>query len=435
MADWIGETFTSETGWNHLETLVDIDNGNRMAGSEGERRAAEATRDALTEVGARNAHLDEFEIQGWERGESGVVVDGVEHDSIALPRSPSGEASGELLDLGYGLPEDFETHDIEGRVVMAASDVPDHHDRFIHRTEKYHRAVAGGAAAFVFRNHVPGQLPPTGSVSGADGPLGEVPAVGVSKEVGMRLSRRFDGKTATVRVEAETGDATSENVHAELGPESDTRLLVTSHVDAHDIAEGAGDNGAGTAMVVELARALAGREDELDCTIEFVAFGAEEVGLRGSEYMAENADRAGIKAILNLDGIVNGRTLSFLTHGFDELGAAAERVGERFDHPVKVVPKQGPHSDHWPFVRWGVPGYHVGSDTGPDRGWGHTEADTLDKLESRTFREQAVLLTDLTVDLASDDFAVAHEDPEAIAAALEAEDEAPGMKVTGDWPY
>ncbi|WP_160132652.1 M28 family peptidase [Halococcus salsus] len=451
MTDWIGETFTSRTGWDHLETLVDIENGNRMAGSEGERRAAEATRDALAEVGARNARLDEFGIQGWTRGESGVVVDGLEHDSIALPRSPSDEATGEFVDLGYGLPADFENRDIEGRVVMAASDVPDHHDRFIHRTEKYHRAVAGGAAAFVFRNHVPGQLPPTGSVSGADGPIGEIPAVGVSKEVGLRLGRRFageahasdrssgrsprDGEPATVRVEADVHDATSRNVHAELGPETETRLLVTSHVDAHDIAEGAGDNGAGTAMVVELARALAGREDELGCTVEFVAFGAEEVGLRGSEYMAENANSEAIKAILNLDGVVNGRTLSFVTHGFDELGAAAERVGERFDHPVEVVPKQGPHSDHWPFVRWGVPGYHVGSDTGPDRGWGHTEADTLDKLESRTFREQAVLLTALTVDLASDDFSVAHKESEEIAAALEAEDEAPGMKVTGDWPY
>jgi hypothetical protein len=60
MTEWIGKTFTSDAGWNHLETLVDI--GNRMAGSEGERRAAEATRDALADVGARDAHLEEFEI-------------------------------------------------------------------------------------------------------------------------------------------------------------------------------------------------------------------------------------------------------------------------------------------------------------------------------------------------------------------------------------
>jgi hypothetical protein len=56
MHDWIGETFTSDAGWSHLETLVDI--GNRMAGSDGERRAAEATRDALVDAGTRNTRLE-----------------------------------------------------------------------------------------------------------------------------------------------------------------------------------------------------------------------------------------------------------------------------------------------------------------------------------------------------------------------------------------
>ncbi|WP_435077988.1 M28 family peptidase [Halococcus sp. AFM35] len=433
MHDWIGETFTSDTGWNHLEALVDI--GNRMAGSEGERRAAEATRDALAEVGARDARLEEFEIQGWMRGESTIRTGDADNACIALPRSPSAEVTGEFVDLGYGLPADFEEHDIDGNVVLVASDVPDHHDRFVHRSEKYHRAVAGGAAAFVFRNHVPGQLPPTGSVGGTDGPIGEIPAVGVSKEVGMRLGRRYGGETVSVAVEADIHDATSRNVHAEVGPDSQKRLLVTSHVDAHDIAEGAMDNGAGTAMVVELARTLHSREDELDTTVEFVVFGAEEVGLCGSEYLAEETDLGTVKAVLNNDGVVAGRTLSLLTHDFDELETVAERVADRFDHPITTVPKQGPHSDHWPFVRWGVPSYHVTSDTGPDRGWGHTHADTLDKLDARTFREQAILLTELAVELADDGFAVSHKDPEDIAAALEAEGEAAGMQLTGEWPY
>ena len=66
MTDWIGETFTSDVGWDHLEALVDTDT--RMAGSDGERRAAEATRDALEGVGARDARLEEFDLQGWSRG-------------------------------------------------------------------------------------------------------------------------------------------------------------------------------------------------------------------------------------------------------------------------------------------------------------------------------------------------------------------------------
>jgi len=434
MTAWIGETFTSSTGWNHLERLVDV--GDRMAGSAGEREAAELTRDALASQGARNARLDEYDIQGWARGSSAVRAGDTTQDCIALPRSPSGSVSGELVDVGYGLPEDFEDADLDGKIAMVDSFVPSWYDRYIHRREKYYHAVAAGAVAFVYRNHVEGCLPPTGSVGNDETPIGDVPAVGVSSEVGTRLSRRFEGEPVTVEVEADIRDATSQNVHAELGPDTDEELLVTSHVDAHDIAEGAMDNGAGTAMVVELARTLAAREAELDTKVHFIAFGSEEVGLVGSGFDAEKRNLDGIKAVLNFDGVVGSRTLAFVTHGFDALADAAESVGDRFDHPVETTPEQGPHSDHFPYVKWGVPGYHVASaseDAG--RGWGHTYADTLDKLEVRTFREQAILLTELAVELASDGFAVAHASPEDIAAALEAEDQAEGMKITGDWPY
>jgi len=431
--EWIGETFTSDAGWDHLETLVDV--GNRMAGSDGEREAAEATREALVRAGARDARLDEFPITGWAREGSEVSTGGERYESIALPRSPADEATGELVDLGYGLPEDFET-DLSGDVVICASNVPDWYDRFLHRREKYYHAVEAGAAAFVFRNHVEGCLAPTGSVGSEDAPIGEIPAVGVSKEVGTRLARRHEGEAVTVETDAEYGDATSRNVHADLGPDTDRAVLLTSHVDAHDIAEGAMDNGAGTAVVVEVARALAAREDELDTRVHVVVYGAEEVGLCGSEYDADERDHDGIEAIVNNDGVVRGRTLSFATHGFDDLEDAVDAVADRLDHPVETSPKLGPHSDHWPYVQWGVPGYHVASESDSEgRGWGHTRADTLDKLEPRNLREQAILLTELVVHLADEETEIARREPEAIAEQLEEEDLAEGMRITGDWPY
>jgi Zn-dependent M28 family amino/carboxypeptidase len=433
MADWIGDTFTSDTGWRHLERLVDV--RNRMAGSVGEREAAEATRDALAEY-ADDAWLDEFPIQGWTRGDSEVETPDSVEDCIALPRSPSGDATGEFVDLGHGLPEDFEDADLDGKAVMVASDVPDWYDRYLHRREKYSHAVEAGAAAFVYRNHVEGCLPPTGSVGTSEDPIGDIPAVGVSSEVGARLSRRFEGEDLTVSVDADLHDATSQNVHATLGPDTDEELLVTSHVDAHDIAEGAMDNGAGTAMVLEVARALAARDPDLDTKVHFVCFGAEEVGLEGAAYDAGERDLDGIRAVLNFDGVVRGRTLKFYAHGFDALADAARDLGGDFGHPVSVTPKLGPHSDHWEYVQHGVPGYHVASETGGSgRGWGHTYADTLDKLEVRDFREQAVLLTEFAVRLADDGFAVAHASEADIAAELEDEDLAEGMKITGDWPY
>jgi Zn-dependent M28 family amino/carboxypeptidase len=434
MTAWIGETFTSDAGWDLLNDLVDI--GNRMAGSAGERAGAEATADVLEALGTRDVRLVEFDIQGWTRDTSAVTADAETLDCIALPRSPSAEATGELVDLEYGLPEDFENDDLEGKVVMARSDIPEYHDRYIHRREKFYHAVQAGAAAFVYRNHVEGQLPPTGSVGTDAEPIGDIPAIGVSSEVGARIARRFAGEPVTVSVEADIHDATSQNVHAELGPDTDERVLVTSHVDAHDIAEGAMDNGAGTAMVVEIARALAQREAELATRVEFVVYGAEEVGLVGSEHYASVADHDAIKAILNNDGVVRGRTLDLLTHGFDELQSAAERVADRFGHPLSSTPELGPHSDHWPFTKWGVPGYHVTSKTaGTGRGWGHTHADTLDKVDRRNLAEQAVILSELAVELADDDVEVPHRTPEAIAEQLESEDQAEGMRIIGDWPY
>ena len=431
---WIGETFTSDAGWDHLETLVDI--GNRMAGSEGERRAAAATRDALADVGARDARLETFPVQGWTRGSSRIEAGETTQDCIALPRSPADEVTGPLVDVGYGLPEDFADADLDGAVAMARSDVPDHHDRYVHRREKYYYAVEAGAAGFVYRNHVPGQLPPTGSVGTEAEPVGAVPAVGVSREVGARLARRFEGADVTLAVEADVHDATSQNVHAELGPDSDEQVLVTSHVDAHDIAEGAMDNGAGTATVVEVANALAAREGDLDTRVHFVVYGAEEVGLVGSHHHAGEADLDSVKAVVNNDGVCRGRTLKLTTNGFDALGTAADRVADRFDHPVTVDPTCGPHSDHWPFVVAGVPGTHVMSETGDEgRGWGHTHADTLDKLESRDLRESAILLTEYVVTVADSDFDCPGVDPAEVAAALEDENRAEGMKVTGDWPF
>ncbi|NUB91351.1 M28 family peptidase [Haloterrigena sp. SYSU A121-1] len=434
MTDWIGDVFTSDVGWTHLERLVDI--GTRMAGSDGEREAAELTRDALADAGARNARLESFDIQGWTREGSEIAAGETSQNCIALPRSPADRAAAPLVDLGYGLPADFEAADLEGKIAMVRSDIPDYYDRYLHRREKYYHAVENGAVGFVYRNHVEGCLPPTGSVGTDEDPIGEIPAVGVSSEVGARLARRFDGEEIELTVEADIGPATSQNVHAELGPDTDERVLVTSHVDAHDIAEGAADNGAGTAMVVELANALAAREDDLETRVEFVAYGAEEVGLVGSNDHAERADHDAIRAVVNNDGVVSDRTLSLTTHGFDGLEAAADEIAGRYDHPIETVPKLGPHSDHWPFVQWGVPGYHVKSTSDEvGRGWGHTFADTIEKLEPRTLREQAILLTDLVVELAGEDATVEHRDPEAIAADLEAQDLADGMRITGDWPY
>jgi hypothetical protein len=97
---------------------------------------------------------------------------------------------------------------------------------------------------------------------------------------------------------------------------SDTRvLLVSSHLDSRvsDVmnatadAPGANDDGSGTALVLELARVLAGQR--FPCTLKFVAVQGEEQGLYGSRHLAERAKKEGwnLVAMLNNDIVGNSQ--------------------------------------------------------------------------------------------------------------------------------
>jgi Zn-dependent M28 family amino/carboxypeptidase len=432
MSDWLRAAFTSTTGWDHLETLVDLGRG-RMAGTPEEREASEATRDALLDVGARNGRLEEFDIQGWERGESAVTHEatGTRHETVALPRSPSGSATGPLVDLGWGLPADYEDTDVDGAVVIASTNVPDGFGRIVHRIEKYLLAVEHGASAFVLRNHIPGVLPRSGTIRGMDGAaIGEIPTVCVSYELGQRLSRRFAGDPVTVDVDATIEPARSQNVVAELGPETDEKVVVSAHIDGHDVSESAGDNAVGTALVVQVAEALAAREDDLETRVEFVGFGAEEVGLLGSEHRARGEGTADLKVMVQNDGVARARNLRVNTNGFPELAAPARAVGESLDHPVGVYEDLTLGSDHWRFVERGLPAYSVASeDPNPtaERAFGSssgiviTPADTLDKLDPRDLRHHAIIETELVVRLADPSFTVERRTPEAVTEQVEQE--------------
>lgn len=434
--EWIADVFGSDRGYDLLRTLVDV--GPRLPGSEGERAAADHVRDALAAVGGRDVRIDEYDIVGWARGQSELVASESddEVDCLALPRSPATDATGRLRDLGWGLPEDFGEADIAGDVVMVASGVPDGSDRYVHRNEKYAYAVSGGAAGFVFRSTLDGDLPTTGSVGTPNDPVGEIPAVAVSKEVGLRLARRHGGDRVRVGVNAEIGPATSRNVHAEIGPQTDERLLLTSHLDAHDLGEGAVDNGTGTGVVLEVFASLAAREDILGTRIEAVVFGSEEINLVGSSYEAERRSLEDIAGVVNLDGMAQSREIELYTHGFSGLREIADRVSDRFDHPITCSDTLTPYSDHWPFVREGVPGsFFTSASDRALRGWGHTHGDTLDKVDVRDLREQAILVTEYVTELARDESAVAHRDRSELAEALVEEGYATGMRVVGTWPY
>ncbi|CDK41120.1 peptidase M28 [Halorubrum sp. AJ67] len=355
-----------------------------------------------------------------------------------------------LVDVGDGTDEEFAAAGdaLEGAVAMASSLTPESHDRWIHRMEKYVAAAERGAVGFVFRNHIEGALPPTGEIGYHNRP-GPIPAVGVSKEVGDRLSRLAvgagkgggvgsegdDGPTVSLDVDCRNEPTTSVNAVAEVGPDTDEAVYLTAHVDAHDVSDGANDNGAGSALVVEVGRLLASVEDDLDTRVRLVTFGSEEIGLWGAYHAAETTPREEIACVVNLDGACSSRNLRVGTNRFDGMRSVFEAVVDAFDAPLATGETISPHGDQWAFVQEGIPAVMVSTTSDQSgRGWGHTHADTLDKLDSRDLGEVATLVAASVYRFATGEVEAAHRSRESIRDAID-EGYVEELKTGGRWPY
>jgi hypothetical protein len=168
----------------------------------------------------------------------------------------------------------------------------------------------------------------------------------------------------------------SPNVLAVL-PGSDPKLageyvLLMAHLDHLGVtAEGAGDriyngamdNAAGIATMIEVARAMASAPDRPKRTILFAAVTGEEKGLLGAQYLARNGVPGGkVAAVVNLD-------MPVLLYDFTDVvafGAEHSTMGQAVARAARTMgvtlsedplPEEGlfTRSDHYRFVQEGIP--------------------------------------------------------------------------------
>lgn len=190
----------------------------------------------------------------------------------------------------------------------------------------------------------------------------------------------------------------SANVHAELpGTLAEPGIvLITGHLDAitytspYVFAPGADDNASGCATVLEAARIMS--QYEFPNTVRFVCFGAEELGLIGSAYYAQNSYNAGenIVAVMNLDMILYGpesnRALFVPFNAISSFIAAMfGEVAETYvpELEVNVVYSPGTtYSDHASFWQKGYPALLGIEAAVNDNPYYHQESDILANYES-----------------------------------------------------
>lgn len=147
-------------------------------------------------------------------------------------------------------------------------------------------------------------------------------------------------------------------------------LGIGEPVDGDSIFNGAIDNATGVAALFELAKAFKSAQVAPERSIVFLAVTAEEQGLLGSQFYAENPIYPLNKTVANLNmdsfnpvGAMDG--FRVVGTGQTELEDYAILSGAKFDR--KLTPEGSPtsggfyRSDHFNFVKVGVPGLYMGS--------------------------------------------------------------------------
>jgi Zn-dependent M28 family amino/carboxypeptidase len=408
----VGEVWTSPEVYANVERLCDF--GSRFAGTESERQARDFIWDKFSSYGLEDVRLAMFDYQSWTRGEALLRVADPSRkalpSAISLvysPSTPPGGLRAGVVNVGMGTKAEYAAQKgkIADKFVMANTDSPAH-GRWVHRREKYGRALDGGAIGFLFVNHLPGMLAPTGSLR--PGKLAEIPALGLCFEDGFVVRRllRAGPVELEMHLTNETGPAQFSHVIGHVpGQRADEIVVVGAHYDGHDISQGAVDDASGTALVMELARVFAPLSSQLRRTIRFEAYTAEELGVFGSTLYVNamsDADLAPVGFMLNLDGGALGSGRGLALQGLDELRPLFADLAREMGYPLDLNDQVGTASDHFPYFLRGVPAASMFARRPPGlgRGFGHTMADTLDKVSEVELRESAMLAARLLLRLA-----------------------------------
>ncbi|HEX7038226.1 MAG TPA: M28 family metallopeptidase [Pseudomonadales bacterium] len=367
-----------------------------------------------------------------------IVASGLQEPSADVDEA-------ELVFVGYGIeaPEyqwdDFGGADLEGKVLVMLNNDPDwdpalfegerrlYYGRW---TYKYESAARQGAAGAIIIHTTPSAGYPWQVVESSwsgpqfELPQGDEPRVRfkgwVTEDAARKLmqlagqdldrlvesarSRDFEpvplGITTSIRLENAIERTRSANVLGLLegsDPElADQVVVFTAHhdhlgtdptIEGDGIYNGALDNAAGMAVVLSIAKAFTALPQPPRRSILINFVGAEEQGLLGSKYYAQNPTfpPGRIAANLNFDGgAIWGKTrdIGFIGLGKSDLDAVAREVA---DYQGRTLtgdqdPDKGFYyrSDQFSFARIGVPAIYpdAGREVmGKSPGWGQQQMD------------------------------------------------------------
>lgn len=433
---------------DHIYFLASDSLQGRKPGSPGGKMAAEYICDNFINSGLRLMGEDGFQyfsvITSIEPGENNnLSFNGLEaiidKDFNPMPFSSNSELEAEVVFAGYGIEidhdsvkwNDYNNLDVEGKWVMVLRADPEPENdsslfiAFGGDRDKVLSARDRKAGGIIFVNGVSSSaedkligstfsrvtasagLPAINITRAlADSILGrertiadlEKEIIDTKQTIGFTTPSRISISTDLKRVEVETqniiaviegNDPELKNEYIVIGAHYD-HLGVGGHgsgsrnPDTIAVHNGADDNASGVAAIIELAEKFNSEKDKLRRSVILMAFGAEEMGLLGSQFFTNEPtiELKDIVVMVNFDMIGrfdnDKRTVMIAGTGtaeqFDEL---LKKHEENSDISFSHSPEGYGASDHSSFYGAGIPVMFFFTGAHQDY---HTSADDADKI-------------------------------------------------------
>jgi carboxypeptidase Q len=435
---------------SNLEYLSDMI-GQRLTGSENLKKANDWTKQRFTDYGLANPHLESWTIAHvWTRGTATArILTPAEHPltiaSYAWAANTDGPVRGPVVYVKAEKMEDLDQYKgkLKGAIVITSEPIPlpapdapapspamvPYGDSFL-----LVRPLRPGEKPFEFnpafrkflmaRNEFfkkegvlagltdsgkPDGLLNMTSLGGRQYAIAPIPAAFVTSE-GYSLIWRLM-KRGPVEVEVNItntiGDrpATVYNTIAEIrGSEKPEEIVVLgAHLDSWDLGTGATDNGTGSMVVLDAARALQKSGLRPKRTIRFALFSGEEQGLNGSRaYVEAHRDEMSRVSAALIHDTGTGRVTSIsLMRNY-----AAREVMDTVVAPLRSLgllelsERWMTGSDHVPFDEAGVPGFFCIQDPAQYFETHHSQADTFDQAHEADLVEGAQVMAAVAYNLA-----------------------------------
>eukprot|EP00457_Paulinella_chromatophora_P003037 gb/GEZN01003042.1/.p1 GENE.gb/GEZN01003042.1/~~gb/GEZN01003042.1/.p1 ORF type:complete len:714 (+),score=167.76 gb/GEZN01003042.1/:291-2144(+) len=228
-------------------------------------------------------------------------------------------------------------------------------------------AQDAGAAAILIYNNAPGLFYGTASPEHDDQAYITIPILGLSQALGLLFLNALEqgGLQIQMDVVTQTHTELTQNILVDTKTgDPDQVIVLGSHLDSVPQGPGINDNGSGSALTLHLALLFAKLNILPKNKVRFAWWGAEEIGLRGSNYYVDHLDPVELEKIaanINIDmlaspnyqlGVYNGSSDETLGSGHIQM-LYHEYLKSRGVYGYTDVPFDG-RSDYAGFQEQGI---------------------------------------------------------------------------------